>query len=178
MRAQLRQARTRSSARMQEPSTARLAARDRSSGMILSFRSPRAQGGDKRGLLLPVITSGSECLGSKCYPALPKLQLHAAPERRSERGSTFWLPARPVCRAASYHTRPEIRIHLIAGRRLGIQSAPPANARAVLPGTDHRRVLRGRRNRSAFPGACDEANVRYCPLIGHSGKAARGRETA
>jgi hypothetical protein len=32
------------------------------------------------------------CLGSKCYPALPKLQLHAALERQSERGSPFMAP--------------------------------------------------------------------------------------
>src|SRR3954470_10579922 len=50
-------------------------------------------------------------------------------------------------------------------------STPPANEGDVarIGGLDRRHVAG--RNRSTFPGAWDEANVRYPPLIGHSGTA-------
>src|SRR3954451_4876384 len=83
-----------------------------------------------------------------------------------------WLAARPVRRAASPHTRPEIgNPSYRADARSVSGSTPPANEGDVarVGGLDRRHVAG--RNRSTFPGAWDEANVRYPPLIGHTATA-------
>ena len=134
----------------------------------------------KRGLLLPVITSRSrvsrvEMLIRRCRSFN---SMHASLERQSKEAHPSWLPARPVCRAASPHTRPGIRnpphggtIHSGSGLRAVCANTGRCHSSWIIDGC---RAAGG--NRSAFPGACDETNVRYVPLIGHSGKPSRGRE--
>src|SRR3954462_11851578 len=64
----------------------------------------------------------------------------------------------------------EIRPYRADARSVS-SSTPPANQGDVarVGGLDRRHVAG--RNRSTFPGAWDEANVRYPPLIGHSATA-------
>src|SRR3954452_3647880 len=70
------------------------------------------------------------------------------------------------------HTRPEIgNPSYRADARSVSGSTPPANEGDVarVGGLDRCHVAG--RNRSTFPGAWDEANVRYPPLIGHTAPA-------
>src|SRR4051794_19466465 len=70
--------------------------------------TPRARGGDKRGPVLPAISSGSRVLRSEMLTqALTEPRAYASPTGLPERARP-WLAARPVRRAASPHTRPEI----------------------------------------------------------------------
>src|SRR3954453_21178170 len=71
----------------------------------------------------------------------------------------------------------EIRPYRADARSVS-SSTPPANEGDVarVGGLDRCHVAG--RNRSTFPGAWDEANVRYPPLIGHGGPAARRRGAA
>src|SRR3954447_26660438 len=103
--------------------------------------------------------------------ALTEPLAYASPTGLPERARP-WLAARPVRRAASPHTRPEIgNPSYRADARSVSGSTPPANEGDVarVGGLDRRHVAG--RNRSTFPGAWDEANVRYPPLIGHSATA-------
>src|SRR3954465_2812741 len=103
--------------------------------------------------------------------ALTEPRAYASPTGLPERARP-WLAAPPVRRAASPPTRPEIvNPSYRADARSVSGSTPPANEGDVarVGGLDRCHVAG--RNRSTFPGAWDEANVRYPPLIGHSATA-------
>src|SRR4051794_40843728 len=73
------------------------------------------------------------------------------------------------------HTRPESEIRPWRDDPFGVWVARRLCEYGAMP-----RIIDGCRaaggNRSTFPRVCDEANVQYLPLIGHSSTAARRRE--
>ena len=69
-------------------------------------------------------------------------------------------------------------IHLIAGRPLGIRERTARERKGDAARIDGSSMNAARQRKSiTFPGDSDEANVRYLPLIGHSGTASTSQLT-